>query len=66
MKAFLVQYNHVVDIALDRMSLMTIEKKEIESVRPTSVLSSLGASLPRQYQVLSLELDHSNQTCLQR
>ena len=30
-KAFLAQYDHVVDIALDCMTLMTMEKEETES-----------------------------------
>ena len=32
-KAFLAKYDHVVDTAPDRMTLMTIEKKEIESFK---------------------------------
>ena len=32
-KAFLAQYNHVVDIAPDRMALMTMEKKKTESFK---------------------------------
>ena len=32
-KAFLAQYDHVVDTALDHMSLMTMEKKEIETFK---------------------------------
>ena len=32
-KAFLAQYNHVVDTIPDRMALMTMEKKEIESFK---------------------------------
>ena len=31
MKAFLAQYDHVVDIAPDRMALMTMEKKKTKS-----------------------------------
>ena len=33
MKAFLAQYDHVVDTTLDHMALMTMEKKEIESFK---------------------------------
>ena len=32
-KAFLAQYDHVVDIALDRMALMTMEKRETKSFK---------------------------------
>ena len=32
-KAFLAHYDHVVDTALDNMSLMTMEKKETESFK---------------------------------
>ena len=32
-KAFLAQYDHVVDIALNHMSLMTMENKEIKSFK---------------------------------
>ena len=32
-KAFLAQYDHVVDIAPDRLSFMTMEKKETESFK---------------------------------
>ena len=32
-KAFLAQYDHVVDIAHDHMALMTMEKKETESFK---------------------------------
>ena len=33
MKAFLAQYDHIVDTAPDRMALMTIEKKETKSFK---------------------------------
>ena len=32
-KAFLARYDHVVDTALDRMSLMTMKKKEMRALR---------------------------------
>ena len=33
MKAFLAEYDHVIDIAPDRMALMTMEKKEMKSFK---------------------------------